>query len=68
MHETSVYNWESNRNSPSPKFIPKIVRFLGYIPFKALEVSNDPIERLKYYKQIHGLSYKKLEKLMGKAP
>ena len=29
---TSIYNWENNRTSPSLYSIPKIIKFLGYIP------------------------------------
>jgi len=29
---TSIYNWENNQTSPSLYSIPKIIKFLGYIP------------------------------------
>jgi len=32
ISETSIYNWENNRASPSLYLIPKIMKFLGYIP------------------------------------
>jgi DNA-binding XRE family transcriptional regulator len=32
VDETTVYNWESNRNAPSPEVVPRIEQFLGYRP------------------------------------
>jgi transcriptional regulator with XRE-family HTH domain len=29
----TVRNWEKNRSNPSLPFIPKIIQFLGYIPY-----------------------------------
>lgn len=45
--------------------MPKIIEFLGYVPFKCPE---DPIEKLRYFKLVKGLSYKRLGKLMGRDP
>jgi DNA-binding XRE family transcriptional regulator len=30
--ESSVYNWENNLTKPALRYIPKIVKFLGYVP------------------------------------
>jgi len=32
VSETSIYNWENNLASPSLYSIPKIIKFLGYLP------------------------------------
>jgi len=32
ISETSIYKWENNLASPSLYSIPKIIKFLGYIP------------------------------------
>ncbi|HAH31128.1 MAG TPA: hypothetical protein DCL44_02320 [Elusimicrobia bacterium] len=29
----SVYNWETGKNAPEVRFIPKIYNFLGYVPY-----------------------------------
>lgn len=43
--------------------MPKIIEFLGYVPFECL---YDPIEKLRYFKQVKGLSYERLGELMGR--
>jgi transcriptional regulator with XRE-family HTH domain len=65
VNETTIYNWEKNRSTPSLRFMPRIIKFLGYFPLKC---QGDPIERLKFYKLVNSLSYKRLGKLMGRDP
>ncbi len=31
--ESSIYNWENNLTKPALRYIPKIVKFLGYAPY-----------------------------------
>jgi len=45
--------------------MPKIIKFLGYVPF---ECPEDVLGRLKYFKLINGLSYIRLGKVMGRDP
>ena len=45
--------------------MPKIIEFLGYVPF---ECPEDPIGRLRYFKLVKGLSYERLGKLMDRDP
>lgn len=46
--------------------MPKIIdEFLGYVPF---ECSEDSIGKLRYFKQVRGLSYERLGELMGRDP
>jgi transcriptional regulator with XRE-family HTH domain len=45
--------------------MPKIIEFLGYVPFKCPE---DPIGKLRYFKLVNGLSYERLGALMGRDP
>ncbi len=61
--EASIWNWE-NGAQPHMKYLPSIIKFLGYIPFKSPE-TNNAIDRLKYFKQINGLTIKQLAKNMG---
>ena len=63
VEETSVYNWENNRSKPKVYLLPKIIEFLGYIPF---EVPSKTIgDRIKSYRKEHGLSQRKLARLLG---
>jgi len=61
---STVYNWEHGIE-PELIHMPKIVSFLGYVPF---EMPDDPIGRLNYLKKIRGLSYERLGKLMKRDP
>ncbi|MEW6418937.1 MAG: helix-turn-helix transcriptional regulator [Nitrospirota bacterium] len=45
--------------------MPKIIEFLGYVPF---ECPEDPIGKLRFFKRVNGLSYEKLGKLMDRDP
>ena len=58
VEETSIYNWESNRSNPSVKYIPTIIKFLGYVPDIFPHTTLG--EKLIYYRKIHGLSQKEL--------
>lgn len=58
----SIINWEMNRSSPQIQFFPKIIEFLGYLPFK---VDTSTLGgRLSACRQIHGHSIKSLGKLL----
>ena len=60
--EDSITNWEKNRSIPQINFTPNIINFLGYLPF---EVDFTTFSgKLKAYRQIHGLSQKKLGKIL----
>ncbi len=62
--ESTVWNWEHGTEAEI-RFMPKIVDFLGYVPF---ECPDNPIGKLRYFKLIKGLSYERLGILMGKDP
>lgn len=62
--ESTVCNWEHG-TEPELIHIPKIIEFLGYVPF---ECPDDPIGKLKYFKQSKGLSFERLGELMGRDP
>jgi DNA-binding XRE family transcriptional regulator len=63
----TVNNWERNRCQPKLYLNPKIVRFLGCNPFPANE-NPSIIEPIKAYRLIHGLSQKKMAKVLGIDP
>jgi DNA-binding XRE family transcriptional regulator len=53
VDETTVTNWELNRTAPALRFLPGIVRFLGYV-LRAAE--NTLGERLLGFRRERGLS------------
>jgi len=61
---SSVYNWERG-TEPELIHIPKIIKFLGYVPF---ECPDDLLGRLRYYKLINGMSFERLGAAMGRDP
>lgn len=61
----TVTNWEVGRNEPVLRYLPGVVRFLGYAPWTA---DGGLPERLKAYRKLHGLSQKRLAGLMGVDP
>ncbi len=60
VEETSIYNWEKNLSNPSIKYIPKIIEFLGYIPFQLDTLSLG--DQIKLYRKLRGISQKNLAK------
>jgi DNA-binding XRE family transcriptional regulator len=56
--EGSITLWENNRNEPSIIYYPKIIIFLGYVPF---EVDTSTLGgQIKLYRYLHGLSQEEL--------
>lgn len=53
VDETTIINWETERTQPTIRQLPKFIAFLGYVPF---ECPPDLLGRLRYYKQVNGLS------------
>jgi DNA-binding XRE family transcriptional regulator len=61
--EEAVYNWENNRSKPKIYLLPKIIEFLGYVPFELpVETIGDKIIA---YRKEHGLSQRKLAELLA---
>jgi len=61
VKECSIYNWEHG-TEPELRFMPKIIEFLGYVPF---DCPDDTLGRLAYYKLANGLSYEGLGAKVG---
>ena len=61
--EESVMHWETERYPPQLQFYPGIIKFLGYNPFvvDAKKLGG----RIKNYRIEHGLSHKKMGKIVG---
>lgn len=62
--DSTVWNWDHGVE-PELRFMPAVIKFLGYVPFK---YPNDPVGKLWYFKQVNGLSYEKLGALMERDP
>ncbi len=61
--ECSITNWEKNRSIPQINFFPKIIAFLGYLPFE-VDLTTFSGE-LKAYRQINGLSQVQLGEILN---
>ncbi|MBI1807804.1 MAG: transcriptional regulator [Ignavibacteria bacterium] len=62
----TVTNWERNRGGLALRLIPKIIVFLRYDPFR--DKTQLPGEKIKYSRKRHGLSIKKLARMLGIDP
>jgi transcriptional regulator with XRE-family HTH domain len=62
---TSVHNWESNRSVPEVRYMPAIIRFLGYNP---LPDATGWGQRLIRQRTILGLSQKESARQLGVDP
>lgn len=57
--------WEMNPVEPAVKFIPKIIKFLGYVPFERGRTLG---VRIRDYRKTLGLSHNNFAKKLGVAP
>lgn len=62
--ESSIWNWEHGIE-PELQYNPKIINFLGYVPF---DCPDDTVGRLAWYKKVNGLNLKELGRQMGRHP
>ena len=62
--ESSVWNWEHGTD-PELHYNPRIIKFLGYIPF---DCPDDTVGRLSWYKKAHGFTLIELGKQMNLHP
>jgi transcriptional regulator with XRE-family HTH domain len=58
VDEATIYNWENNRSSPKLHYIPKIIEFLGYVPFNGEPKTLG--ERIVNYRCLLGITQKEL--------
>jgi len=63
VSEATITNWENNLTKPETRYIPAIIRFLGYNPFPTnVKVFG---ARVKYCRQTNGLTHKEMGKILG---
>jgi len=65
VDETTVTNWELNRTNPALRFLPAIVRFLGYAPWTAGASLG---ERLLAFRRERGVSQAAFARLLDIDP
>ena len=62
---TTICNWEGNASIPAIRYIPAIIRFLGYYPQASVDSFPD---RLATARRTLGLSQRKLAEKLGVDP
>jgi transcriptional regulator with XRE-family HTH domain len=65
VNKTSVFNWEANTSAPEIRYMPAIIRFLGYNP---LPVAGTLAEQLVRQRTSLGLSQKEAAGEIGVDP
>jgi len=64
--ENTIWNWENNYATPSLPYIPKIIEFLGYIPF---DTSDQTLgNKIIIYRKLRGISQEKFARIIGVDP
>lgn len=66
VDEASIHNWERNLTAPSIALMPRVLKFLGYIPFEIPMGSLG--QKIKVYRQVLGLTQKALAKRLNIDP
>lgn len=63
---SSIHNWERGRTSPPPRFVPRIVEFLGYVPY---DLSKGTLgQRVVAARHLLGLTQRELAHRLGVDP
>ncbi len=59
-------NWERNLRNPSFRYMPRIIEFLGYVPF---DIPHENLgQKICTYRQLLGLSQRELARQIGVDP
>src|SRR5262249_48111310 len=65
VDETTICNWETNRTEQNVRHMPRIIDFLGYVPYTSPKSFG---EWLKACRTAAGLSQRRLAKSLGMDP
>jgi len=65
VDEMTVTNWELNRTRPAVRFIPSLIRLIGYLPYP---VGTTLADQLVACRTAQGLSQKATARLLGIDP
>jgi len=60
VEEATIWNWENNHSSMKLHYIPKVLKFLGYMPFDRQVKTLG--EKVVGYRRISGITQKELAK------
>ena len=63
VDKDSIYYWETGRYKPSLRVIPKIIEFLGYMPYDTSEMTLG--ERIVTMRHFLGLSREEFAERLG---
>jgi site-specific DNA recombinase len=63
--ESSIWNWEAGQSQPDFRYMPAIIRFLGYNP---LPEAEDLAQQLLRHRTTLGMSQQEAAKLLGVDP
>ena len=59
---STITHWERNDDPPAARHLPKIIEFLGYVPFEA---GSSLFDRLIYHAKIAGIEPRALARMLG---
>ena len=62
----TINNWEKNRTSPQLRFVPRIIEFLGYVPYYCTPRTLG--ERIVVAPRLLGVTQKELAHRLGVDP
>ena len=57
VNDWTITNWENNKTTPAVRYLPRIIKFLGYYPYPTPETLA---ERLLACRRYLGLSRRKM--------
>jgi len=66
VNEATTYNWENSRTLPRVAFVPRIIAFLGYVPYRV--PSQTLGERIVAFRRVRGLTQNELALRLGVDP
>ena len=66
VNEATIWNWENDWSSPSLSYIPKIIKFLGYVP-NCIEPKTFE-EKIVISRKLLGITQKELAHHLGIDP
>jgi DNA-binding XRE family transcriptional regulator len=65
VNKDTIHNWEKQRTVPEIRFVPKIIQFLGYAPYRQ---ANSLGEGLRVQRTVLGLSQHEAARQIGIDP
>ena len=60
----TISSWERGARGPALEYMPKVIEFLGYVPFDTCKTLG---KRIRLYRMSHGLTVIEFAKKLGVA-